>query len=84
MVGFGGGGGGTVGVLGLAPVVVTGVITIGATWLGVRTGVCKALTVTGIEVVTDIKAGGPRVPCLIGGEPVIWLGRAYGLWYSWQ
>ena len=73
------------GVLGLATVV-TGLVTIAATtavdaWLGVRTGVCKALTVTGIEVVTAIKAGGPRVPCLIGGEPEIWLGRGpYGLW----
>ena len=40
-------------------------------WLGVRTGVVKALIVMGIdcrEVVTAITAGIPIVPGLIGGE----------------
>ena len=43
---FGGGGGGDMtGVLGWVLVLVTGVITVGATWLGASTGVCKELTV---------------------------------------
>ena len=50
---FGGGGGGDMtSVLGRVPVLVTGVITVGATWLGASTGVCKELTVV---VIPDVK-----------------------------